>query len=163
MNLPPPLQTIELTSLDDTDRLGDRLARHLPGGTCVGLIGTLGAGKTRLAQAMIAAHGVDRDAVTSPTFTLMRTYGCGDLTLHHLDAYRINDEDEFWELGVEELWEDDSAVILVEWAGRVASCLPPSTLWIEIEWTDTQRRIVTFRGTPETWSEKVVELAAIDH
>lgn len=161
MDLPPPLQTVELANLDDTDRLGERLARLLPGGTCVGLVGTLGAGKTRLAQAVIAAHGVDREAITSPTFTLMRSYPCGPSTLHHLDAYRIRDEDEFLELGVEELWEDDSAVVLIEWAERVATCLPRSTLWIEIEWTDTQRRIVTFRGIHETWFEKVAEIAAL--
>lgn len=162
MNLPPTLQTIELASLDDTDRLGERLARFLPGGTCVGLVGTLGAGKTRLAQAVIAARGIDREAITSPTFTLVRTYACGDVTLHHLDAYRIKDEDEFLELGVEELWEDDSAVVLVEWADRVAGCLPPSTLWIEIEWTETERRVVTFRGSVERWSERVAEIAALD-
>lgn len=159
MDPAPTLKTIELASLDDTDRLGERLARYLRGGTCVGLVGTLGAGKTRLAQAIIAAHGIGREAVTSPTFTLVRTYACGDLTLHHLDAYRIKDEDEFFELGVEELWEDDAAVVLVEWADRVAGCLPPSTLWIEIEWTDTERRVVTFRGDPDIWCEEVAEIA----
>lgn len=162
MDLPPPLQTIELASLADTDRLGGRLARQVPGGTCVGLLGTLGAGKTRLAQAIIAAHGVDRDTITSPTFTLVRTYVCEARTLHHLDAYRINDEDEFLELGVEELWEDDSAVVLVEWAGRVAGCLPRSTLWIDIEWTETQRRTVTFRGIEEEWAERIAAVATVD-
>lgn len=150
-----PLQRIVLADLHDTDRLGRWLAKHFPGGSCVGLVGTLGAGKTRLAQAIIAAHGIDREAVTSPTFSLLRSYTAANRTLHHMDAYRLHDEDEFLELGVEDLWEDDSAVILIEWARRVEGCLPPSTLWVEIEWTASERRIVTFRGPEDPWAARL--------
>lgn len=168
------LLRIELAGLSDTDRLGRWLAAHLPGGTCVGLVGTLGAGKTRLAQAIIAAHGVDRQSVTSPTFALLRSYpatprtavsGAGASpeapeTLHHLDAYRLADEDEFLELGVEDLLEDDAALTMIEWARRVEHCLPRSTLWVEIEWTPSERRTVTFRGPHETWGATLATLAA---
>lgn len=149
------LQRIVLADLHDTDRLGQCLAERLPGGSCVGLVGTLGAGKTRLVQAIIAAHGIDREMVTSPTFSLLRSYPTADRTLHHMDAYRLHDEDEFLELGVEDLWEDNSAVMLIEWARRVEGCLPLSTLWIEIEWTATERRIVTFRGPQDPWAERL--------
>ena len=59
--------TLTLQNEQDTDRLGAALAEVLPPGTVVALIGTLGAGKTRLVQAVAAALGVPRDAVTSPT------------------------------------------------------------------------------------------------
>ncbi|WP_203328988.1 tRNA (adenosine(37)-N6)-threonylcarbamoyltransferase complex ATPase subunit type 1 TsaE [Candidatus Laterigemmans baculatus] len=153
-------QRIELADLHDTERLGRWLAEHLPGGSCVGLVGTLGAGKTRLAQAIIAAQGVEREAVTSPTFSLLRSYAAGNRTLHHLDAYRLHDEDEFLELGVEELWEDETAVMLIEWARRVERCLPAATLWIEMEWTASERRIVTVRGHRDPWEARLAGLAS---
>ena len=152
------LQRIELADLPETDRLGRWLAEHLPGGSCVGLVGTLGAGKTRLAQAIIAAHGIDRQAVTSPTFSLLRSYTAGDRTLHHMDAYRLHDEDEFLELGVEDLWEDPAAVVLIEWARRVEGCLPAATLWIELEWTASERRVVSFRGPQDPWQSRLSAL-----
>ena len=77
-----------------TDRLGAALADVLPGGSVVALCGTLGAGKTRLVQAIAAATGVARRSVVSPTFVLVQQYE-GRRTIYHLDAYRLRDEDEF--------------------------------------------------------------------
>ena len=95
------------------------------------LIGTLGAGKTRLAQAIATACGVDRREVVSPTFVLLNEYH-GRRTVYHLDAYRLLSEEELLELGSEELFERD-ALVLVEWADRVASCLPDERIEIRIE------------------------------
>ena len=82
----------------DTDRLGAALAGVLPPGTTIALNGTLGAGKTRLVQAIAAACGIDRQDVVSPTFVLCQRYQ-GDRMIYHLDAYRLHDDDEFRELG----------------------------------------------------------------
>src|SRR5262245_39032142 len=87
-----------------TECLGAALAAALPAGVTVALCGTLGAGKTRLVQAIAAACGVPRDEVVSPTFVLCQQYH-GSREINHLDAYRIADEDEFRELGVEELFD----------------------------------------------------------
>jgi tRNA threonylcarbamoyladenosine biosynthesis protein TsaE len=114
-----------------TDRFGAALADTLPAGTTVALCGTLGAGKTRLVQAIAAACGVSREAVVSPTFVLCQQYN-GSRTINHLDAYRVRDEDEFRELGVEELFGSD-AISIIEWADRVADCLPDEYLRIDIE------------------------------
>ena len=70
---------------DDTQRLGAALAAVLPPGTTVALIGTLGAGKTRLVQALAEACGVPPATVVSPTFVLCQPYH-GRRTLYHLDA-----------------------------------------------------------------------------
>ena len=74
----------------DTERLGAALAAALPPGTTVALIGTLGAGKTRLVQAVAAALGVPRDAATSPTFVLVNEYRgrAADLPLRRLPPAR---------------------------------------------------------------------------
>jgi tRNA threonylcarbamoyladenosine biosynthesis protein TsaE len=123
----------------DTEHLGAALAGALPGGTTVALIGTLGAGKTRLVQAFAAAHGVPADEATSPTFVLVNEYQ-GRLPIYHFDAYRLRDDDEFIELGPDEYFES-SGVTFVEWADRVERCLPAEYLEIRCEATgETERR-----------------------
>lgn len=134
--------TVELNSEVDTDELGRLLAEHLPIRCIVALNGTLGAGKTRLSQAIAKACAIPVSEVTSPTFTLWQTYH-GNRTIHHLDAYRIGDEDEFDALGVEECF-DAEAVTLIEWASRVEACLPADAkMSILLEVTGDQQRLAT--------------------
>ena len=114
---------IDAASEADTEALGARLAGLLPAAFVVGLDGPLGAGKTRLVKAIGAALGIDHEAISSPTFVLIHEYQ-GRVKLFHFDAYRIRDDDEFLELGPEEYFEGQGAT-LVEWASRVARCLPP--------------------------------------
>jgi tRNA threonylcarbamoyladenosine biosynthesis protein TsaE len=121
-----------------TAALGAALAEVLPASATVALCGTLGAGKTRLVQAIAEALGVDRQNVTSPTFVLIQEYH-GRRTVYHIDAYRIRDEDEFESLGVEEYFEGDG-LVLIEWADRVNRCLPPDRVEIHIEVTGPQSR-----------------------
>lgn len=126
-----------------TCRLGEALARTLPSGTVVALIGTLGAGKTRLVQAVADACGVG--GVVSPTFVLVQQYQ-GARTLCHVDAYRLAHAAEFDELGVDEIMGGE-ALVFVEWADRVLDRLPRERLEIEIEVAGRHAR--TFRiGDP---------------
>lgn len=122
------LHQVDLARLE---QLASCLAEVLPKRVVIGLRGTLGAGKTRLVQAFAAASGVNRAVVTSPTFTIVQHYQ-GDRLIHHIDAYRLADEDEFIELGGEELIDDDATVI-IEWPDRIARCLPIDTLMIELD------------------------------
>ena len=155
---------LELASLDDTDRLGRSLAATIPAGMTVALCGTLGAGKTRLVEAMAAAMGVERDDVVSPTFVLCQQYAGNAATsataseprtLYHFDTYRLADEDEFLELGIEEYFESDG-ITLIEWADRVSRCLPRDHLRIEIEVSGDETRSVSISATGRR-SEAVVE------
>jgi tRNA threonylcarbamoyladenosine biosynthesis protein TsaE len=124
-----------------TERFGAALANALPPRAVVALCGTLGAGKTRLVRAIATACGVPRDHVVSPTFVLCQQYA-GDRTINHLDAYRLRDEDEFRDIGVEELFASD-ALTIIEWADHVAHALPEKYLQIGIEVTGpTSRRFV---------------------
>lgn len=142
------LATIPLETVERTIEFGRALADALPSRAVVGLSATLGGGKTTLVQAVAEAIGVPRGDATSPTFTLMQTH-VGRTTLHHIDAYRLADEDEFWELGAEELLESD-AWIFIEWAERVAGMLDDDTLWIEIHVEDEGRRAEMI-GEPSRW------------
>jgi len=120
------------------------LGEHLSVGANIGLIGTLGAGKTHLLKAVATACGVPADEVVSPTFVLCREYH-GNRDLFHIDAYRIADDDEFLQLGPEE-WFDADALTFVEWSDRVAACMPPDRLDIRITVRDGDAR--TFELLP---------------
>jgi tRNA threonylcarbamoyladenosine biosynthesis protein TsaE len=133
--------TLTLQNEQDTDRLGRALAEVLRPGTVIGLIGTLGAGKTRLVQAVATGLGVPEGSVTSPTFVLVNEYRQGRIPIYHFDTYRLKDDDEFLELGPEEYFDSDG-ITFVEWADRVEHLLPDDWLEIELEVTgDTERRV----------------------
>lgn len=121
-----------------TAALGAALADALPEGATVALCGTLGAGKTRLVQAIAEAVGVDRRDVLSPTFVLIQEYH-GSRTVYHIDAYRLRDDDEFLALGAEEYFDSDG-LVLIEWADRVEGCLPKDRIEIHIEVTGPESR-----------------------
>jgi tRNA threonylcarbamoyladenosine biosynthesis protein TsaE len=107
-------------SAEDTRALGVALAPSLRAGDVVLVAGDLGAGKTTLAQGIGAGLGVTEN-VTSPTFTLMRSYPCdapGVRTFIHADLYRLEHLGEVVDLALAQLVEDD-AVAVVEW-GDVA-------------------------------------------
>ncbi|TWU60744.1 tRNA threonylcarbamoyladenosine biosynthesis protein TsaE [Rubripirellula tenax] len=151
----------QIASLDELQTFADRLATALPANVTIGLVGTLGAGKTSLTQSIARAIGIESADVTSPTFTLLQSHQgnhskLGPITLHHLDAYRITDDDEFIELGVEELFDEDNAWTVIEWADRVRACLPDESLWLKISLTrDSDTRHVTAWTTDAGVAESI--------
>ena len=131
---------LELESEADTETLGRALADFAEPGLVVGLIGPLGAGKTRLARAIAEALGVDSTAIGSPTFVLIHEYE-GRLPVYHFDAYRLPSPRAFEDLGVADYW-NAGGVCLVEWADRVLDLLPEGAWLIRIEPGGLSRRWV---------------------
>ena len=144
----------------DTDRLGAVLAEVLPPGAVIGLLGTLGAGKTRLVQSVARALEVGEGRVTSPTFVLLHQYPQGRLPIYHFDAYRLRDDDEFLELGPEEYFEA-GGITFVEWADRVSACLPAETLEIKIEVAGETERIFSLNASTKELKECLVRLSEL--
>lgn len=143
MNINSKMQELlfDSASPTDTDSLGAALAAALPDGAVVALIGTLGAGKTRLVQAIAAACGIDRSEVTSPTFVLCQEH-VGSRPLYHFDVYRLAGDEEFQRLGPQEYFSA-GGITLIEWADKVAASLPDERLEIHIEVvSETSRRFV---------------------
>lgn len=125
--------------LEDTARIGQAIAANVQPTTVIGLTGTLGAGKTFLVQAVAEALGVNRQTVVSPTFSLIQVYN-GRIPLVHIDAWRIRDEDEFLELGIDEMLESP-CLAMIEWAEKFSVMLPADRLTISIDVLDgTSRR-----------------------
>ena len=117
-------------SEEATTLFGNQLATVLEPGNVLALIGDLGAGKTRIVQAIAGGLGVPPGAVNSPTFTLVQEYE-GRIPLRHCDTYRLRSPNEFLDLGLDELLAPDG-IALVEWADRVMHLLPRDLLRIEI-------------------------------
>ncbi len=140
------MMRIELPSLDATVALGRRLGSLLGSGSVAALVGPLGAGKTQLVRAIAEGLGLaDSRLVCSPTFVLQHDYP-GRIPIHHFDAYRLRSEAEFLDLGVDELLEGDG-VCLIEWADRVAGCLPVDHLRIELLIVSENARQAILTGT----------------
>lgn len=111
-------------------RLGVQIADGLRAGNLVTLSGTLGAGKTVLAKAIISAVGFEGD-VSSPTFAIIHQYDEAGMRIPvvHADLYRLDDPEDLYELG---LFDDDRAVLLVEWPEKGGAQLLQPDLAIEI-------------------------------
>lgn len=106
----------ELPDLSAMEAFGRRIAARLRPGDVVALSGGLGAGKTTLARAIIAASG-HRGEVPSPTFTILETYDELELPLVHADFYRLETPAEVEELGLDDY--RDGAALLAEWPDNV--------------------------------------------
>jgi tRNA threonylcarbamoyladenosine biosynthesis protein TsaE len=119
---------IDIADESATRAFGQALAATLPTTAVVALIGPLGAGKTRLVQAVAEAAGVQAGIVTSPTFVLVHEYA-GRVPIVHFDVYRIRDEDEFLALGPEEYFSR-AGWSFIEWGDQVSNCLPDYRLEI---------------------------------
>jgi tRNA threonylcarbamoyladenosine biosynthesis protein TsaE len=120
---------VSTSDAEQTRRLGAALAELARPGDVFLLLGDLGAGKTVLAQGLGAGLGVD-DVITSPTFALVQSYE-GRLGLHHLDVYRLEQVNEAHDLGLAELL-DDGSVVVVEWGDRIAPVLPQDYLEVRL-------------------------------
>jgi tRNA threonylcarbamoyladenosine biosynthesis protein TsaE len=136
-----PMITAEFVthSAEETFDLAERIGAQLKARTVFLLSGDLGAGKTVFAKGIAAGLAIDPAEVTSPSFTLINEY-MGRLRLYHIDLYRL-DKGAGRELGLEEIFADDQAVTLIEWAERLGDLPDGATrVWIEYV-SDTERRI----------------------
>lgn len=115
------------------------------------LSGDLGAGKTTLTQALALEFGIN-DRIISPTFVIMKIYPIDSKSIYfehfkkliHIDAYRLEDEDELLKIGWIKLRADPDNLILLEWPEKVAACLDDNKLLIKLEHIDEQTRLCEF-------------------
>ncbi len=129
------LKTLILNSEQDTQSLAEQLAT-LPLTGSVWLAGDLGAGKTTLTRYWLQALG-HTGAVKSPTYTLVEPYSIqrkdGSIKpVYHADLYRLQDPEELSFIGFDEYLDEPEALVIIEWASRADSYLPPPTLFIDM-------------------------------
>ena len=101
----------------------------------IALSGDLGAGKTTFVQQLAQILGIT-ETVNSPTYVLMKSYETTDNTftsLIHIDAYRIEHDEEMKPLHFTEQLLQPNTLLCIEWAERISAFLPPRTLKIDLE------------------------------
>ena len=132
-------------SADETQALGQRLAKRLLPGDVIAYFGDLGAGKTALTLGIAQGLGVT-DLVTSPTYTIVNEYLTGRIPLFHFDMYRLGSSDELFDIG----WEDYLArggVCAVEWSENVEDALRDAIhITIEKDPLEPDTRRITIEG-----------------
>lgn len=136
------LLPVTTTGPEETRAVGRQLAAALPPGSVLAISGSLGAGKTQLVKGIADGLGLDGDAVSSPTFTVIHEYRRGANVLYHVDAYRVRSAAELAELGIEDVLYGDGRCV-IEWPERLGALLPPGSLHVRLEHRDGSRRLIT--------------------
>jgi tRNA threonylcarbamoyladenosine biosynthesis protein TsaE len=132
-------------SEDETTAVGRRLGERLESGAVLLLAGDLGAGKTAFVRGVAEGLGIDPDAVSSPTFTLIQEYRGGRLVLSHVDLYRLTPV-EVDDLGLDELTAR-GGVTAIEWPDRLSWDLP-NVVYVRIEHAGDNLRAISIGAEP---------------
>jgi len=135
---------LHTSSPEETIAAGRQLARQLATGQMIILRGDLGAGKTTLTKGIAEGFAAAREEdVTSPTFTLVHEYRGPEVTLFHIDLYRIDTERELATLAIDDLRAEPGSILLVEWGEKFEQIKAQSDGEVSIERTgENERRIV---------------------
>lgn len=132
-------------SLSNIRNAADKLWQYAHQYRVWALSGEMGAGKTTLVHALCDILGVE-DAVSSPTFALINQYSFDDngtyRTIYHMDWYRLKDEEEAVHAGVEDCLLQKDNYSIIEWPEKATGIIPHPYLWMSIEITGTEDRIL---------------------
>ncbi len=136
---------------EETLALGEKIGLCAPPGSILALRGGLGAGKTTLAKGIGRGLGI-ADEITSPTYTIINEYS-GRLVFHHIDAYRLQGEEDFIQTGGMDLLGSEASFSLVEWSERIPEAFTPGTAFLEIRILGGEEREFDIEGG---WLEEIL-------
>ena len=159
------------TSLDSYDidilalyKIGTIFAEHTKNGDLVLLSGKVGAGKTEFARQIIKAKAIkenlDIEEISSPTFSLIQTYDFKCCKISHIDLYRVNSEEELFELGIPDIFENQ--ITLLEWPEILE--IKNFSRNINLEITETKEtRVIKIKFFGNGWGDLIVSLLGSGH
>lgn len=127
---------------DETKKLGIEFAGKLKGEDVVLLYGNLGAGKTTFVQGLAQGLGIS-DRILSPTFVLQRIHSVSGHefeNLNHIDLYRIEELTDIDSLGLLEMFGDENAITIIEWADRLKNFEPKNGYKIHFTYLNDEER-----------------------
>ena len=139
------MKTIISRSAEDTERIGEEIAKALNGDEVIALFGGLGMGKTAFTRGLSRGLGV-ADGVSSPTFALVNEYQ-GKFNIYHLDMYRVTSWDDLYSTGFFDYI--GNGVLVIEWSENIEGALPENAIRISIS-----------RGGSD--NERVFEIEGVD-
>ena len=147
------MKTFTTHSAEETTELGRKLSAEIQPGSVVLLRGDLGAGKTTLVKGIAEGfQSAEADDVTSPTFTLIHEYRGPQVTLFHIDLYRIDTQRELDTLALDDLMSPQS-ILLIEWGEKFERFVKERDTEVAIEHLggDERRIKIGGSGDREIW------------
>lgn len=136
-------------SAQETQALGEALAKQLTGGEVIAFTGGLGAGKTAFTRGLAIGLGAG-DVASSPTFAIVNEY-TGRLTLEHFDMYRIDGWEDLYSTGFFDYLDTDR-VLAVEWSENIEAALPEDVIRVDIRPGEAENeRHITIDGWKGAW------------
>jgi len=126
---------IECQSIEETQEFAHKLSHEIPTGSVVALLGNLGTGKTTFTQGFARGLGI-MDRVGSPTFKLISEYDGTPHNLYHIDCYRLENANDFLNIGGEAFLLQTDGVTLIEWANIIEEILPLNSITIKFSRVD---------------------------
>ena len=107
----------------ETERVGALLGRQMSCSDVLLLSGEMGTGKSVLTRGLAAQLGID-GPIPSPTFTILLIHEGSGPALYHFDLYRLENEDELYEMGLDEMIPPDNGIAVIEWPQNCAAAMP---------------------------------------
>ena len=140
------------TGEQETIALGEKLGKLLKKGSTICLKGDLAGGKTTFTKGIGKALNI-KQVINSPTFTILKIYN-GDLTLYHIDAYRLENAD--YDLGMDEFEQD--GIMVIEWPEYYKDFLPKDFLEVKFEYINDDCRKIEFIAHGDKYKDIVKEM-----
>lgn len=137
------VKSFVVQSTDDLPGVAQALLESLSGSHVVAFDGQMGAGKTTFIQAILRAMGIE-ETHGSPTYALINEYDSPFYgTVLHFDLYRLNSEEEAYDIGIEEMLYGD-AYCFIEWPDQVMHLLPENTIYLKIRLNEDLDRVISW-------------------
>lgn len=141
-------KTIITNSFGETQQLGKDFTKQLKGGDVLALYGNLGSGKTTFIQGIAKGLGIE-NKIISPTFIIVRKYDLRfkikDLRIknfYHIDLYRLESVNDLKSLGLDEIINDKSNIVAIEWPEKLEKFLPKKRIDLRFKYLlDDKRQI----------------------
>jgi tRNA threonylcarbamoyladenosine biosynthesis protein TsaE len=127
---------------EETRLIGSEMIRNTPAATVLSLIGDLGSGKTEFVKGLALGLGIDAQ-VTSPTFTIVHEYRGGRHPLFHMDFYRLREERELDEIGLDGYLRA-GGICAIEWGDKFPSRLPRDSIKVCFRTYDDDTREISW-------------------
>ena len=132
------IYSIKTNNEIETKQFAKKLASNLQKGDIIVLSGELGSGKTKFTEGILEYFNL-QDEISSPTFTIVNEYSTPEFPIYHFDVYRLEDEDEFLEIGGEEYFE--KGVCIIEWGEMIQNLLPKDYIKISFSKDDKDENV----------------------
>jgi tRNA threonylcarbamoyladenosine biosynthesis protein TsaE len=136
--------TIITKSAEETQNLAENFAKKLKYGDFIAFFGNLGSGKTTFIQGLAKGLGIKR-RIISPSFIIVRTYDLKPMTFYHVDLYRTESLSDLVGLGIDQIVNDKSSIVALEWAEKMGELLPKKRIEVHFKYINENNREIIIK------------------